>query len=252
MVNYMLGSDDMMLFRKAILLVHGFAGGSYDYGELGNILEYRYNFDVYTFTLPGHDKTIISKVTKDDWIKSAEDMIEKLINHGYRSIYVVGHSMGGVIASHLAFKYKEVKKLVLAAPAFKYMKFKNDKFNLLETIKDRKEIFNNYSIDMIISRIFKVPVKSAIEFMKLVDSYKDEVKSITCPVLIIHGSEDYIVPEDSAIYVHNSVKSRVNVLINVDGADHNCFRGNRGDDVIKVIYDFLARKQFKGIKEKSI
>ena len=48
-----------MLFRKAILLIHGFAGGNYDYDTLGNDLQLYYDFDVYTFTLPGHDKTII-------------------------------------------------------------------------------------------------------------------------------------------------------------------------------------------------
>ena len=51
----------MKLFRKAILLIHGFAGGNYDYGSLGNDLELYSNFDVYTFTLPGHDKMIIDK-----------------------------------------------------------------------------------------------------------------------------------------------------------------------------------------------
>ena len=50
----------MILFRKAILLIHGFAGGNYDYNSLGNDLQLYRDFDVYTFTLPGHDKTIIN------------------------------------------------------------------------------------------------------------------------------------------------------------------------------------------------
>ena len=55
---------NLKYFRKAILLIHGFAGGNYDYGEIGNDLELYSNFDVYTFTLPGHEKMIIDKVTK--------------------------------------------------------------------------------------------------------------------------------------------------------------------------------------------
>ena len=97
----------IMNFRKAILLIHGFAGGSYDYGDFGNDLQLYRNFDVYTFTLPGHDKPKINKVTKEDWINAAENQIEKIINNGYKKIYVIGHSMGGIIASHLASKYKE-------------------------------------------------------------------------------------------------------------------------------------------------
>ena len=112
-----------MLKKKAILLIHGFAGGAYDYGDLPNDLELINNYKVFTYTLPGHNKSIINNVTKEDWIKKSEYQIEKIINHGYKDIYVIGHSMGGVIASYLASRYKEVKKLVLAAPAFQYFKF---------------------------------------------------------------------------------------------------------------------------------
>ena len=34
-----------MLFRKAILLIHGFAGGNWDYGSLGNELQLYIDFD---------------------------------------------------------------------------------------------------------------------------------------------------------------------------------------------------------------
>ena len=42
--------------------------------------------------------------------------------------------MGGVIATYLASKYQEVKKLVLAAPAFKLN-------HLKELLEDLKEIY---------------------------------------------------------------------------------------------------------------
>ena len=45
-----------MLRKKAILLIHGFAGGAYDYGNLPNDLEFVNNYKVFTYTLPGHDK----------------------------------------------------------------------------------------------------------------------------------------------------------------------------------------------------
>ena len=73
---------------------------------------------------------IIDKVTRNDWINKAEEEIEKIINNGYREIYIIGHSMGGVIASYLASKYKEVTKLVLAAPAFHYLAFNGDKVDV--------------------------------------------------------------------------------------------------------------------------
>ena len=44
-----------MFRRKAILIIHGFAGGTYDQEYLANFLELDRGFDVYTFTLPGHN-----------------------------------------------------------------------------------------------------------------------------------------------------------------------------------------------------
>ena len=45
----------MKVFRKAILLIHGFAGGTYDFESLAKNLECINNYDVFTFTLNGHD-----------------------------------------------------------------------------------------------------------------------------------------------------------------------------------------------------
>ena len=95
-----------MIFRRAILIVHGFAGGTYDQEGLANYLELNRNFDVYQYTLPGHQKNL-SKVKSNEWIKSSEDMIEWLISNGYRKIYLIGHSMGGVIATYLASNIKK-------------------------------------------------------------------------------------------------------------------------------------------------
>jgi len=121
-----------MIFRKAILIIHGFAGGTYDQEYLANELELENHFDVYTFTSPGHDNSH-SKIKMEDWIEKAELQTERLIKNGYKNIYLIGHSMGGVIATHIASKYKEVKKLVLAAPAFHFLSVKNDNLNIFES-----------------------------------------------------------------------------------------------------------------------
>ena len=85
------------------------------------------------------------------------EKLEKIINAGYSEVYIIGHSMGGVIASYLASKYKQVKKLVLAAPAFHYLAFKGDKVDVLESIKKLPNLFKNYNPEEVLSRLFKVP-----------------------------------------------------------------------------------------------
>ena len=92
-----------MLFRKAILIIHGFAGGTYDEEDLANYLELNRNFDVFQFTLPGHNRNL-SKAKYKDWIDYSESKVKWLIDNGYDSIYLIGHSMGGVIATYIASK----------------------------------------------------------------------------------------------------------------------------------------------------
>ena len=228
-----------MIFRKAILLIHGFAGGNYDYDSLANDLQLYRNFDVYTFTLPGHDKTIIKDVTKEDWINSAEGQIETLIKHGYKKIYVIGHSMGGVIACRLAKKYPQIKKLVLASPAFRYFTFKNDKLDILASLKQVSTLFNDYDVNSILSRVFKLPLTTTLEFVNLVKENNNCVKEIVCPTLILWGNNDKIVPLDSAMHVYKNVKSNSVLLYEISGVTHDTFRSDKYDEILKIITKFF-------------
>lgn len=239
--------------HKAILLIHGFAGGIYDYGDLVNDLQIYRNFDIFTFTLPGHDKLKIHNVTKDDWIKKGEEQIDKIINNGYKSIYIIGHSMGGIIASHLASKYKEVKKLVLAAPAFKYLSFKDDKIDIVESIKKVPKLFIDYDYDTVISRILKVPILTIKEFMNLAKDHTDDIKNIKIPTLILHGTKDELVPIESVDYVYNNIGSNSVTLIEIENTTHDLFISNdRYKEIKKIILDFLIGYNFSAKTRKKI
>lgn len=237
-----------MFFRKAILLIHGFAGGPWDHQNLANDLQLYIDFDVYSVILPGHDKGIITNVTKEDWIKAVEIQTEKLINRGYKTIYVIGHSMGGVIATYIASKYTQVKKLILVAPAFKYLKFKDEKLDIIDSIISVPKVFKDYDNKEIISRILKVPLSTTLEFIKLVKEHTSDVKSITIPTLIIHGDNDQIVPRESVTYVHNNIQSKINILITMPSVTHDVFNGQRGNEVIEIIISFLRKKYYKNQK----
>ena len=241
-----------MIFRKAILLIHGFAGSNYDYNTLANDLQLYKNFDVYTFTLPGHEKMIIKGVTRNDWINEAEKQVETLINRGYKTIYVIGHSMGGVIACHIAKKYKQVKKLVLASPAFRYFTFKNDKLDILASLKQTPELFKDYDSEDVLSRILKLPLATTLEFTKLVDEHNNDVKDILCPTLILWGNQDKIVPIDSALHVYDNLESNSITLYEIDGVTHDTFRNERYDEILKIITVFLREINIPNKEIKKI
>lgn len=238
----------MFRSKKAILFIHGFVGGNYDYDNFPNELEVYRNFDVFTFTLPGHDKLIVKNVKYEEWISEAENQIKFLLSNNYQKIYVIGHSMGGVIATHLAATFPQVKKLVLVAPAFRYFYFKDGKINIKnisETIKNMPELFKKMGTEKVIERISKTPISTMLEFTKLVNEYSKDAENITCPTLIIHGTDDTVVPSEGTDFVHNTIKSKTNILINIKKVTHDCFKGERNNEVKNIIIKFLRKKSKK-------
>ena len=241
-----------MIFRKAILLIHGFAGGNYDYNNLANDLQLHIDFDVYTFTLPGHDKLIIKDVTREDWIREAEKQTEILIRRGYKKIYVIGHSMGGVIACHIAKKYPQVKKLVIASPAYRYFTFKEDKLDILASLKQTPNLFKDYEPDNVLSRILKLPVSTTLEFINLVKEHSNDVKDILCPTLILWGNMDKIVPKDGVMHVYKNIKADSVTLYEINNVTHDTFKNDRYDEILKIITKFLKEIAIPGKEIKKI
>ena len=96
--------------------------------------------------------------------------------------------MGGVLASYLAANYSEVKKLVLAAPAFKYLTFGNENFEVWNALKNSPKLLKDYNKNDLISRMVQFPTSVVKEFMNLVKISQDIPSDITCQTLILQGT----------------------------------------------------------------
>lgn len=236
----------MKLFRKAILVIHGFAGGVYDQEYLTHRLENINNYDVYTFTLPGHDGDFKKKITYKDWIKKVDTEMDILISYGYTQIYVIGHSMGGVLASYVASKYPQVKKLVLVAPAFRISGFEEEKFNMSTAITSTPKIFEEYGLQLVTNRLLKLPANCYVEFFKLVKELQENVKNVKVPTLIFRGTKDFIVPQESVDYAYSSIQNKYKKIVMLEKTTHDVFRENKKEPATDLIIKFF--KDYKSIE----
>ena len=230
----------MIKINTAVMIIHGFAGGTYDEENLANYLELSIHFDVFQFTLPGHDKNL-SSVEYTEWIDYSEEKLKWLIKKGYTRIYLIGHSMGGVIATYLATKYSEVKKLVLAAPAFQYLDMMDGEVNFKNSIKLAPHIFKTYGGGELISRFLKLNIKATKEFSLLIKEYGDCPKKLECPLLILQGTSDDVVPISSSQYVYDNAKSKTKKLVFIDEGTHDVFRSSHDAKVFKTVKSFLKK-----------
>lgn len=232
--------------KKAVLIIHGFAGGTYDLEELATSLELSGRFNVFTFTLPGHNGKR-KEATKKNWLAESERQLQRLITNGYKKIYLVGHSMGGVIASYLASRYNNVEKLVLLAPAFRYFAYED---GILSKIKESKEAFQAYDKDARLTFMTKLPLNAFNEFIKLVKENQDTIKKIKIPTLIIQGTTDKIVPPTTGKYLYDNIGTNKKNLIMVSAIGHEVINNYKNKEVIKVIEQFLDKFSFM-IKEEE-
>lgn len=239
----------MKRFRKAVLVIHGFSTGLADNEFLVNELELYHKFDVYAWTLPAHEKHILNKVKYQDWIDAVDNQIQFLISNGYHKIYVIGHSMGGVLTGYLASKYQEIKKIVLLSPAYDYLsgeQYKED-FRSLKILKDSDASYKN-----LFYKIIKVPASTVMQFRKLVKEYKNCIQSVGQEALVIHGDKDEIVPYSTMEYVKKNINSKKVTYITIKEGRHVLVRGKNQTEVIKYIKTFLiGGRKWKQMK-KSI
>ena len=233
-----------MFRRRAVLIIHGLAGGTYDEEPLANYLQMNRKFDVFAFTLPGHDVKDKRKATMDAWMKESERQLETLINAGYKKIYIVGHSMGGVIATHLAKEYKEVKKLVLVAPAFTSIASKEEG-GLITALFKIPDLVKAYSYNELLTRINKLPFSAEKEFFKLIETYRNDIYSITIPTMFVHGTNDQVVPVKSSIDIFEKLDNNSKIILLIKDYYHDVFKGNKVESINKEIRDFLVKRNSK-------
>lgn len=189
--------------EKACVLIHGFTGSPMEIELIADHLKDK-GFVVLTPTLAGHAEKInrleMSRFSWNDWVVSAEEAIKEL-SENYEELYLVGFSMGGVIAAHLATKYP-VKRLVLLSASYIYT---NPKI-FIKGLK--RKSFSRDQLSRYLYKFKHTPLKATLNFRKLVKELGPSLNKVDVPTMIIQGELDDLVNPNSAEYIYNTIKSK--------------------------------------------
>lgn len=225
----------------ACMLIHGYTGGPYEVQPLADYLKERTNWQIYVPTLPGHGETLaLDDLTYDEWLQAVEDLFQELRNM-YETIYIIGFSMGGMIAGYLAGKYR-VDKLVLLAAARKYISVKHMAEEVGEIITDalKGQLTDNEFYTNFRKKREEVPLRANFEFTKLVRYTKPYLKKIKNPVLIAQGQNDPVVPAKSIDYLNKEIQSEVKEVVLFDQSEHRLCLASDKDVLNELVYNFLV------------
>jgi carboxylesterase len=222
------------------LCIHGFTGGPYELEPLAQYLQERTDWLIEVPCLPGHGKELQLKgITYDQWLKTAEDELQKLMKKCH-TVYLVGFSMGGVIAGYLSTKY-DVEKLVLLSAAAYYMNPKQMLSDIRGMIRDsvRGKLRENPLFVRYKTKIRHTPLSATLEFRKLVSEIRPMLKDIDIPTLIVQGEKDGIVPTKSAHYLYETICSPIKKLVFLPSSGHLVCHGPDREQLFVEIEKFL-------------
>lgn len=175
--------------KGVILYFHGNAG---DLSRWGKITEYfaEKNYDVLVMDYRTYGKSV-GKLSEDAMYKDAQYCYDYLLKHySENEIILYGRSLGTGIASYLASKNRP-KQLILETPYY----------SILDVAEHRFPVF---------------PVKQLLKYRFPTFQYLPKVE---CPVTIIHGTADSVVPYSSGKKL-SELEKEIN-FITIEGGGHN-------------------------------
>jgi carboxylesterase len=184
--------------KTGCLLVHGFGGIPQEMLPLGKFLE-GHGYAVKLIQLAGHGSDVhnAGKVSWGDWLDSLETGYNKLAED-VEEIFLLGHSMGGLLALLLASR-SAVRAVVGFAPIIEFNLWQRAAFYVSRRFKRLPPTLGFSSADGERLRITltRVPPSAVAALKDLVDYAPVELPKITLPVLLFYGGLDLSVRASS-------------------------------------------------------
>jgi len=230
---------------KAVLLVaHGLAEHSGRYKNLVNYFVPK-GYSVWALDHRGHGKSegIRSYIEKfDEYLIDLEIFVGIVRKeHPKDKIFLVGHSMGGTIATAYAVGHQKdfagiivsgaslaqtatVSPILLAMAGIISAVMPKMGVTVLDAsaICKDKAVVDAYVNDPLVFR-GKIPARMGAELIRMWKTLPGQMPNIQSPVLAMHGADDKLsVPEGSKI-LHKRVSSKDKTLKLYDGLCHEIF-----------------------------
>ncbi len=242
MVNYIKNLKIHYTFHNinadtTIVLLHGWGQNIEMMMPVGSLYHSFYN--VLILDLPGFGESDEpeSAWTVYEYASFLKELVDSL---SLKKIILMGHSFGGKIALVYASKYPVEKLVCFASPYCKEMKKLPLKTKIYKCLK--KVFFLKWIANIMKHYIGSSDYKKASEKMRgvLVQSVNldisEDVKKISCPVLLIWGSMDTAVPVKRAYELEKLIPDAGVVLY--EGNSHYAYL-ERLQDVKSVLDHFF-------------
>lgn len=228
---------------KGILMLHGLTATPNDFKYFAD----EFAVQKYTVSAPllrGHGTSVedLQKTQWYDWFTDTKNAYSKL-KKKCEKVIVIGQSVGGSLALHLASHY-QVDGLVLLAPGMFFKTKATFIIPMLAKIKkyldkhDGPDIKNEVSRKKALSYA-QMPTQSIEQTVMLFKHLKQDLAEVNCPTLIFHSVYDHVIDYKSSQYIYDKISSKKKRLISLNNSYHLLSLDNEKNIILKEISSFI-------------
>jgi len=268
-VPFLIGPEDA---KQACLLIHGFSGAPPEMRGLGEALAAQ-GMRVYGVLIAGHsgdpEELILSN--RKMWVTSVEEGLQQLA--AYKTVFVVGLSMGGVLALTLGLRHPEriagiaalstptrldntlQVRLVPIARYFvkwfyplKLLNFDSPKVQaeILKQAQSRDASvttidFADPQVVNHIKTLVRIPIPAIAELIALIGQTRRQLGTLRIPLIIIQSKRDQTVAPKCAEELYRLTTAAPSKSLHwLETSDHVITTGSEYEDVYRLVIAFIA------------
>jgi alpha-beta hydrolase superfamily lysophospholipase len=193
----------------------------------------------------------------DDWITDLHGYIEGVLVPATRPLFLLGHSLGGLIATVYALRHQdELDGLILSSPSvlppakLSTTTMRAGRFlsrwasNLpvvalrLDAVSRDQSVVDAYRADPLV-HLGKVRARTGAEILRAVAEVQRDIGQLHLPVLTVQGTVDLLVDPRAARWVDGHVGSQDHTVHIYEGLYHEVFNEPERDAVLDDVAGWL-------------
>ncbi len=234
--------------KIGVLLIHGFTASPFEMEELTEFLNKK-GYSVYNARVVGHGSKseYLDKLSYRDWYDSLKYGYF-ILKNSCDKVYVIGQSMGGLLALNVAY-YNDVDGVILLAPALKILDGSFDFVPLVQYFID--SIDKEYSDTSNLKEYYydKRSVKGMVHLRYLISYTWDNKNLLNKHVVILHSKYDDVVDYEGSVKFFNELTIKDKEFVSIDDPKVKHILSSslnpKKDEIYKKIEEWLEAHNVK-------